>query len=83
MVHGVAFEPDSSAVSALKELVNGGSNYVQLGLDLNTERIIFVEKDNITLNDVSGKIPLEIAAFHFFRYDHDFMGEKQHPIGIF
>jgi len=80
MVHGVAFEPDSSAINALKELCGGGVNYVQLGLDLNTEKIIFVEKDNITLNDVSGKIPLEVAGFHFFRYDHDFMGEKQSPI---
>jgi len=80
MVHGVAFEPDSSALNALKSLCNGGENYVQLGLDLNTEKIIFVSKDNITLNDVSSKIPLETAAFHFFRYDHDFMGEKQHPI---
>ena len=82
MVHGVAFEPDSSALSALKSLCNGGENYVQLGLDLNTERIIFVSKDNITLNDVSSKIPLETAAFHFFRYDHDFMGEKQRSISI-
>lgn len=83
MVHGVAFQPQESAVAAVREFLDPGCAYcyLQLGIDEAKEEVILREKcDDVTLANMAGKVPLDIPAFHLFRYDHEHEGAELHTV---
>ncbi|KAL7722507.1 Twinfilin [Entamoeba marina] len=75
--NGVAFPMDDAVVTAVTELVENGNNYVQIGIEIDDERIILQETKNIAFEEISTCVPLEFPAFHFFRWDHTFEGQDQ------
>ncbi|KAH3759439.1 actin-binding protein, cofilin/tropomyosin family protein [Pelomyxa schiedti] len=82
MVHGVSFKADPGAQSAVSELCSnsGDVNYVRLAIDMDKELIILVEKMNITLSDLPSRVPNDVPAFHFFRWDHTHEDTQFHSI---
>lgn len=80
-VHGVAFPVESSASQAVKALLEGGNNYVQLAIDVENEKIILSNSKDVTLETLGSQVPTnDQPRFHFFRYDHTFEDEEQRPI---
>lgn len=83
MVHGVAFQPQASAVDAVRELLDEGcpDTYLQLGIDEAKEEVMLREKvSGVTVENIAEKVPLDIPAFHLFRYDHEHEGKELHSI---
>lgn len=79
MVHGVAFQPQASAVDAVREFLEPGVPccYLQLGIDEAREEVVLRERcDDVNLGNIGEKVPLDIPAFHLFRYDHEFEGKQ-------
>lgn len=79
MVHGVAFQPQASAVDAVRELLNEGCAdvYLQLGIDEAKEEVMLRERcGDVDLESISAKVPLDIPAFHLFRWDHEHEGKQ-------
>jgi len=74
--HGVAFPVDDAVLNALDSLKNGQCNYVQVGVNVDSERIIHIESDTITIDDCKSKIPLNEPRFHFFNWEHEHEGEN-------
>jgi twinfilin-like protein len=80
-IHGVAFPVEADATQALKALLGGQHNYVQLAIDDKSERIVLDHSGNIDIDSLGGKIPTnDQPRFHFFRYDHNHEGEDLQSI---
>jgi len=73
--HGVAFPVTDECLAALDSLKNGEVNYVQVGVDVNSEKIVHFSTDTTTIEECKNKIPLNEPRFHFFNWDHDHEGE--------
>jgi len=73
--HGVAFPAADEALAALDSLKNGEVNYVQIGVDVDSEKIIHFSSDTVTIEECQKRIPLNEPRFHFFNWEHDHEGE--------
>jgi twinfilin-like protein len=76
-VHGVAFPVEKGAIDAVKALISGSVNYVQVAIDCDGEKII---ADHTGITDFEGlknEIPTHEPRFHFFAYTHEFEGNNQ------
>lgn len=79
-LQGVMFPIENSAVQALENFKNEKSNYVQLVVNIEEEKI--QSKKSYTLSDVSNVedikncIPDNKGRFHLFRFNHVHDGEK-------
>jgi len=72
-VHGVAFPVDSTATNAVKKLMNGELDYVQIAIDCDNERIVVGKTDKgTTIGSLRKLIPLDEPRFHFFNYRHNY-----------
>jgi len=66
-VHGVAFPVESQATQALQDLLAGNSNYVQLAIDADAEKIILAFKKSLDIGQLGGEVPTnDQPRFHFF-----------------
>jgi len=74
--HGIAFPVDTNVQEALDQLKNGDLNYIQITIDVDAERINLCEASNISIEDLSSKIPINEPRFHFFNYVHEFNEEN-------
>jgi len=79
-VHSVAFPISPEATSALRQLLNGSNNLVQLRVDPNKETIELRATKSADIDNLSRELPDKEPCFSFFRYDHDHDGENQNPI---
>jgi len=75
-VHGVAFPVESDAVNALKQLVGGSINYVQIKIDCDAEKIKLDHSSSIDLDSIGPEIRTDEPRFHFFAYAHEFEGSN-------
>jgi len=76
-VHGVAFPVDAGATNAVKKLVNGELDYVQIAIDCDNEKIITGKTDKGTsISSLRNLIPLDEPRFHFFNYRHNYDGSN-------
>jgi len=75
-VHGVAFPVESDAVNALKQLVGGSVNYVQIKIDCDAEKIKLDHSSTIDLDGLGSEIRPDEPRFHFFAYAHEFEGSN-------
>jgi len=73
--HGVAFPVDDAVIHAFDSLKSGQCNYIQIGVNVDNERIVHFESDSITIDDCKKKIPLNEPRFHFFNWEHEHEGE--------
>jgi twinfilin-like protein len=74
-VHGVAFPVDQGASSAVKQLISGQVQYIQIAIDCDQERIICPKTEGtMTFDKLRSEIPLDEPRFHFFAYKHDHQG---------
>jgi len=73
--HGVAFPVDDAVIHALDSMNSGQCNYVQVGVNVDNERIIHFESATIGIDDCKTKIPLNEPRFHFFNWEHEHEGE--------
>jgi len=74
--HGVAFPVNDDALAAIDSLSRDEVNYVQIGIDANTERVILLDKGTITIDDCKTKVPLNEPRFHLFNWKHEHEGEN-------
>jgi len=78
IVRGVAFEAESGVAEAVAGILDPSSaeNYVRLSLDQTSEKITLADKKTISdLADLGGECPMDMPAFHLFRYSHDHEGK--------
>jgi twinfilin-like protein len=76
-VHGVAFPVQSDAVDALKKLVSGSVNYVQIVIDCDAEKIKCGHTNNLkSFGDLKKEIRLDEPRFHFYAYKHNHEGSS-------
>jgi len=82
MVHGVSFAADDSAKEAVSALCSQAPdvNYIRLSIDMTKELITLYEKACIGLGDIAAHVPLDVPAFHFYRWDHTYEGAELHSI---
>jgi len=76
-VHGVAFPVEAGATNAIKKLLNGEVDYVQIAIDCDNEKIVAGKTEKgVSLDGLRGKIPTDEPRFHFFAYKHEFDGSQ-------
>jgi len=76
-VHGVSFPVDTAVTNAVKQLLNGSIDYVQVAIDCDNEKIILGKTEShLDLESLKGKIPLDEPRFHFFAYKHQYGGAR-------
>lgn len=70
---GVLFPMDNNAVSALKTMKNGETNYVQLSVDTLNEAIkLEMTEANISPKKLCEVIPRDKPRYHFYRFIHTY-----------
>lgn len=74
--HGVAFPVADEVTTALDSLKNGEVNYVQIGVDVNGEKIILTGTDTINIDDCKDKVPSNEPRFHYYNWSHEHEGEQ-------
>lgn len=77
-VHGVAFPVLQEAIDAMKQLVSGSVNYVQIAIDCDNEKIKLDHTKRInSFSDFGNEVPINEPRFHFYAYDHEYEGSNQ------
>jgi len=74
IVRGVAFDAESGVAEAVAGILDPSSsdNYVRLALDQTTEKITLADKKVIKdLAELGPQCPMDMPAFHLFRYSHE------------
>jgi twinfilin-like protein len=72
-VHGVAFPVEASATNAVKKLIKGEVDYVEIAIDCDNEKIVSERTEKgVSLDALRGKIRTDEPRFHFFAYHHNF-----------
>jgi len=76
-VHGVAFPVEANAIDALKKLVSGSLNYVQIVIDCDAEKIKCDHSSNLqSFGDLKKEVRLDEPRFHFYAYKHNHGGSS-------
>lgn len=79
-LQGVMFPIEQSAIQALESFKNEKSNYVQLIVNIEEEKIqskkLYSLNDVSCVEDIRKFIPEDKGRFHLFRFNHDHDGEK-------
>jgi len=71
-VHGVAFPVEASATNAVKKMLNGEVDYVQIAIDCDNEKILATKSEKgVDMDGLRSRIPNDEPRFHFFAYKHD------------
>jgi len=72
-VHGVAFPVDVAVTNAVKQLINGSLDYVQIAIDCDNEKIILGKTDKgVSIASLREKIPIDEPRFHIYAYSHNY-----------
>jgi len=60
----------AEATSALEKYSNKLSDYVQLGIDLESECVTLIDCKSITTSELADVVPEDSARYHVFRFKH-------------
>jgi len=71
----LSFPLEQSALAALEEFKNHGSDYVQLSIDISNESIKLKDKGLYSVEELAGLIPDDCARYHLFRFKHIYENE--------
>ena len=61
-------------------LFRSGCNYVQIGIDVDNEKIVLQKESSIELANLGDEVPLTLPAFHFFKWNHQHDGQDFNSI---
>jgi len=75
-VHGVSFPVENKATDAIKQLISGSHNYVQIAIDCDNEKVILDHTGNVDLDGLANEIPVNEPRFHFYAWNHEFDGSN-------
>eukprot|EP01113_Clastostelium_recurvatum_P035733 TRINITY_DN5012_c0_g1_i1.p1 TRINITY_DN5012_c0_g1~~TRINITY_DN5012_c0_g1_i1.p1 ORF type:complete len:353 (-),score=36.11 TRINITY_DN5012_c0_g1_i1:58-1095(-) len=79
-VHGIAFPVDDAANTAVKGLLSGQHNLVQLAIDVKNERIVLHDAKQVTVPELCDLVPLDVPLFHLFSFEHQHDNQTLAPI---
>ncbi|ELP84591.1 twinfilin-1, putative [Entamoeba invadens IP1] len=68
--NGVAFPVEDAVTEAVKKMCDSGNNFVEIGIDIDNEKIVLRNETQATIEDVEKLISKELPSFIFFRWDH-------------
>merc|ERR550519_2730770 len=60
----------AEATSALEKFSNKLCDYVQLGIDLESECVTLIDSKSITTSELADAVPEDRARYHVFRFKH-------------
>jgi len=75
-VHGVAFPVEKKATDAITDMLHGKTNYVQIAIDCDNEKVILDHVGHLEASQLGKKIPTDEPRFHFYSWSHEFEGSK-------
>eukprot|EP01113_Clastostelium_recurvatum_P035735 TRINITY_DN5012_c0_g2_i1.p1 TRINITY_DN5012_c0_g2~~TRINITY_DN5012_c0_g2_i1.p1 ORF type:complete len:351 (-),score=39.59 TRINITY_DN5012_c0_g2_i1:90-1121(-) len=73
-IHGISFPVAKDAEQAIRNLLSGTTNYVQLAID--AENIVLACSRHIEPSELELQVPNDEPRFHFFSYDHVYENES-------
>lgn len=73
---GIAFPIEESVHSAMKNFVTNNCNYVQIGIDIQNEKIVLQKESSVELEQLGEEVPLTLPAFHFYKWIHEHEGNQ-------
>ena len=65
----------AEATSALEKYSNKLSDYVQLGIDLESECVTLIDSKTLTTSELPAVVPEDSARYHVFRFKHTHEGD--------
>eukprot|EP01126_Amoeba_proteus_P032109 TRINITY_DN3138_c0_g1_i18.p1 TRINITY_DN3138_c0_g1~~TRINITY_DN3138_c0_g1_i18.p1 ORF type:complete len:339 (-),score=54.26 TRINITY_DN3138_c0_g1_i18:78-1094(-) len=74
--HGVAFPIDEEVNQAFQEMTDGNLNYIQLSINIDSERIQVKHKGRYNSEEVGTLVPAGDCAFHFYNWEHEYDGDQ-------
>ncbi|KAF7282224.1 hypothetical protein GWI33_003024 [Rhynchophorus ferrugineus] len=77
---GVSFPMLESAQDAIKDMARGSYDYIQLRIDIPEETIHLVTAENISLEKLPSKVPLDTARYHLYKFKHTHEGDYMENI---
>ncbi|KAK4875099.1 hypothetical protein RN001_011521 [Aquatica leii] len=77
---GVAFPITESAKQAILDMRRNGYNYLQFQIDIEEERINLVSAENISIEKLQSKMPVNSARYHLFTFKHTHEGDYKESI---
>lgn len=72
---GVAFPLTEPAKQAILDMVKGLHDYLQFRIDIEEEIIHLVCAENITLQKLPSKIPIDSGRYHLYKFKHTHEGD--------
>lgn len=72
---GVVFPLTETAKQAVKDMVRGSYNYLQMRIDIPEEIIHLETAENITIEKLPSKIPSDTARYHLYNFKHTHEGD--------
>lgn len=71
---GISFPIEENVASGIKDFVAGKCNYVQVIVDVQSERIKLGKTATININELAAQVPNNEPRFHFYNYTHNHEG---------
>ena len=65
----------AEATSALEKYSNKLADYVQLGIDLESECVTLIDSKSLTTSELAAVVPEDSARYHVFRFKHTHEGD--------
>ena len=78
---GVLFPMTNAVEAAVREVLSGAVEYVQMSIDTKKEIINLEEKGKCTLPNLPKKVPAEMPRYHIFVFPHTHEGDFLKSIG--
>ena len=60
----------------MQNFVQNNCNYVQIGIDIQNEKIVLQKESTVELENLGLEVPLTLPAFHFYKWTHDHDGNQ-------
>jgi len=80
----LAFPFQEEALSELTKYKEGVFDYVQLGIDIDGEKVVLVTSGTCTTDQLPSEVPEDTAKYHLFRFKHTHEGDyKESDVFIY
>ena len=80
---GVLFPMTNAVEAAVRDVLSGGAEYVQMSIDTSKEIINLEEKGRCALRDLPKRVPADKPRYHIFVFPHTHEGDFLKSIGEF
>jgi len=74
-ISGLGFPFDQTALNALEGYSNKDSDYVQLAIDIENEKVILRDSGSFSVSELPSRVPSDSARYHVFRFKHNHEGD--------